>query len=138
MLTKSLKNKYSSLTLVEKFFSISVVTYLSWNLFYNFILLDSVFDLLLIKYAVKYASTVLNIFNFETESEVKNIKGASSCYNPSNPYEIQYVMKGGSFLCHDSYCASYRISARMGVSVGSGSDHTGFRTVATPEMLLNK
>ena len=73
-----------------------------------------------------------------TETQLKNLKGASSCYNPSNPYEIQYVIKGGSFLCHDSYCASYRISARMGVSVGSGSDHTGFRTVATPEMLLNK
>ena len=72
------------------------------------------------------------------ESELKNIKGASSCYNPSNPFEIQYVMKGGSFLCHDSYCASYRISARMGVSIDSGSDHTGFRTVVTPEMLLNK
>jgi len=72
------------------------------------------------------------------ETDLKNLKGASSCYNPSNPYEIQYVMKGGSFLCHDSYCASYRISARMGVSIGSGSDHTGFRTVATPEMLLNK
>ena len=67
MLTKSLKNKYSRLTLIEKFFSISVITYLSWNLFYNFILFDSVFDLLLIKYAVEYASTVLNIFNFETE-----------------------------------------------------------------------
>ena len=73
-----------------------------------------------------------------TETQLKNLKGASSCYNPSNPYEIQYVMKGGSFLCHDSYCASYRISARMGVSIDSGSDHTGFRTVATPEMLLNK
>jgi formylglycine-generating enzyme required for sulfatase activity len=47
-------------------------------------------------------------------------------------------MKGGSFLCHDSYCASYRISARMGVSIDSGSDHTGFRTIVTPEMLLNK
>ena len=73
-----------------------------------------------------------------TESELKNIKGASTCYNPSNPYEKQHVMKGGSFLCHDSYCASYRISARMGVSIDSGSDHTGFRTVVTPEMLLNK
>ncbi len=73
-----------------------------------------------------------------TESELKNIKGASTCYNPSNPYEKQYVMKGGSFLCHDSYCASYRISARMGVSIDSGSDHTGFRTVVTPDMLLNK
>ena len=65
----------------------------------------------------------------------KNPKGASSCYNPSNPYELQYIMKGGSFLCHDSYCASYRISARMGVSIGSASDHMGFRTVATLEML---
>ena len=73
-----------------------------------------------------------------SETELKNIKGATSCYNPSNPYETQYVMKGGSFLCHDSYCASYRISARMGVSIDSGSDHTGFRTVVTPEMLLNK
>ena len=73
-----------------------------------------------------------------TESELINIKGASTCYNPSNPFEKQYVMKGGSFLCHDSYCASYRISARMGVSIDSGSDHTGFRTVVTPEMLLNK
>ena len=81
----------------------------------------------------------LNYYSeISSETELKNLKGASSCYNPSNPYEIQYVMKGGSFLCHDSYCASYRISARMGVSIGSGSDHTGFRTVATPEMLLNK
>ena len=85
-----------------------------------------------------------DLFNVNYYSEISkkteliNLKGANSCYNPSNPYEIQYVMKGGSFLCHDSYCASYRISARMGVSVGSGSDHTGFRTVATPEMLLNK
>tara|TARA_X000001036_G_scaffold216094_1_gene202292 strand:- start:820 stop:1908 length:1089 start_codon:yes stop_codon:yes gene_type:complete len=71
-------------------------------------------------------------------NKISNPKGASSCYNPSNPYEVQYVMKGGSFLCHDSYCASYRISARMGVSIDSGSDHKGFRTVVTPEMLLNK
>ena len=27
-----------------------------------------------------------------TETELKNLKGAGSCYNPSNPYEIQYVM----------------------------------------------
>jgi len=26
----------------------------------------------------------------------------------------------------------------MGVSIDSGSDHVGFRTVVTPEMLLNK
>ena len=74
----------------------------------------------------------------DSSTELNNPKGASSCYNPSNPFETQHVMKGGSFLCHDSYCASYRISARMGVSIDSGSDHTGFRTIATVDMLLNK
>ena len=81
---------------------------------------------------VNYYSTL------NSETELKNLKGATTCYNPANRLETQYVMKGGSFLCHDSYCASFRISARMGVSVSSGSDHAGFRTVATPEMLLNK
>ena len=74
----------------------------------------------------------------DSSTELNNPNGASSCYNPSNPFETQHVMKGGSFLCHDSYCASYRISARMGVSIDSGSDHTGFRTIATVDMLLNK
>ena len=74
----------------------------------------------------------------DSSKKIIDPKGANSCYNPNNPYEIQYVMKGGSFLCHDSYCASYRISARMGVSIDSGSDHKGFRTIVTPEMLLNK
>ena len=36
---------------------------------------------------------------------------------------------------HVSYCASFRISARMGVSPDSSSDHMGFRTVVTPKML---
>jgi len=67
LLIKSLKNKYNNLSLIEKFFSISVVTFLSWSLFYNFILLDSPVDLLLIRYAVKCASAVLNLFNFETD-----------------------------------------------------------------------
>ena len=83
-------------------------------------------------------SDLFNINHYkelDLNESIKNPKGASSCYNPSNPYELQYIMKGGSFLCHDSYCASYRISSRMGVSIGSASDHMGFRTVATLEML---
>ena len=84
-------------------------------------------------------SDLFNINHYkelDLNESIKNPKGASSCYNPSNPYELQYIMKGGSFLCHDSYCASYRISSRMGVSIGSASDHMGFRTVATLEMLI--
>ncbi|WP_051605644.1 formylglycine-generating enzyme family protein [Polaribacter sp. Hel_I_88] len=67
-----------------------------------------------------------------------NPKGAEKSYSPSNPYQVEHVMKGGSFLCHESYCASFRISAKMGVAIDSGSDHVGFRTVATPEMLASK
>lgn len=73
----------------------------------------------------------------DVSNPIINPTGAKISYNPSNPYQEEYVMKGGSFLCHESYCASFRISARMGVSIDSGSDHTGFRTVATPEMALN-
>jgi len=66
---------------------------------------------------------------------LENPKGATKSYTPSNPYQIEYVMKGGSFLCHESYCASFRISAKMGMEPNSGSDHIGFRTVATKDML---
>ncbi len=66
-----------------------------------------------------------------------NPSGADKSYSPDNPYQKEHIIKGGSFLCHASYCASFRISARMGTSLDSGSDHVGFRTVATAEMLRN-
>ncbi|MCQ0110419.1 formylglycine-generating enzyme family protein [Zhouia amylolytica] len=67
--------------------------------------------------------------------EVKNPKGADQPFNPRNPYAKEKVIKGGSFLCNESYCASYRNSARMASTEDSGMEHLGFRTVATPEML---
>jgi formylglycine-generating enzyme required for sulfatase activity len=67
---------------------------------------------------------------------LKNPKGADKAYSPSNPYQQEHVIKGGSFLCNASYCASFRISAKMGMSPDSGSDHTGFRTVANADMLI--
>lgn len=39
------------------------------------------------------------------------------------------VSKGGSFLCHRSYCYRYRIAARIGVSPDSSAPHQGFRVV---------
>lgn len=60
---------------------------------------------------------------------VKNPKGAATPYNPSLPNAKEKIIKGGSFLCSESYCASYRISARMATSMDSGLEHLGFRTV---------
>ncbi|MEM8663023.1 MAG: SUMF1/EgtB/PvdO family nonheme iron enzyme [Pseudomonadota bacterium] len=39
------------------------------------------------------------------------------------------VSKGGSFLCHRSYCYRYRIAARSGSSPDSTTTHQGFRMV---------
>ena len=43
------------------------------------------------------------------------------------------VMRGGSFLCSDSYCRGYRVSARNSGAPDTGGPHIGFRTVMTPE-----
>lgn len=40
------------------------------------------------------------------------------------------VMKGGSYLCHASYCHRYRISARTANSPDTSTGHLGFRTVS--------
>ncbi|QCK14214.1 formylglycine-generating enzyme family protein [Mangrovivirga cuniculi] len=70
-----------------------------------------------------------------TSAVLSNPTGAKEYFDPDRPYEPVKVIKGGSFLCHSSYCASYRISARMPSSIDTGSDHLGFRTVVTPDML---
>lgn len=64
---------------------------------------------------------------------MKNPTGADKPYNSNNPYAQEKVIKGGSFLCSASYCASYRISARMATSLDSGLEHLGFRTVKSLE-----
>jgi formylglycine-generating enzyme len=40
------------------------------------------------------------------------------------------VMRGGSYLCHDSYCNRYRVAGRTSATPDSTTGHTGFRTAA--------
>ncbi|WP_119731735.1 formylglycine-generating enzyme family protein [Thermomonospora amylolytica] len=42
------------------------------------------------------------------------------------------VIRGGSFLCHDSYCNRYRVAARTHNTPDSTTAHTGFRCAADP------
>lgn len=51
------------------------------------------------------------------------------CYNPSNPFALEKVIKGGSFLCADDYCINYRPSARQSQAYDSGTSNIGFRCV---------
>jgi formylglycine-generating enzyme required for sulfatase activity len=40
------------------------------------------------------------------------------------------VLRGGSYLCHDSYCNRYRNAARSSNTPDSSMGNAGFRTVA--------
>jgi formylglycine-generating enzyme required for sulfatase activity len=42
------------------------------------------------------------------------------------------AMRGGSYLCHDSYCNRYRVAARTGATPDSASGNTGFRVARGP------
>lgn len=51
--------------------------------------------------------------------------------NPQGPtFGTGRVMRGGSYLCHDSYCNRYRVAARSSNTPESSSGNCGFRTVA--------
>ncbi|MGN6243288.1 MAG: formylglycine-generating enzyme family protein [Motilibacteraceae bacterium] len=50
--------------------------------------------------------------------------------DPVGPaYGLGRVMRGGSYLCHDSYCNRYRNAARTSNTPDSSSGNVGFRTV---------
>jgi formylglycine-generating enzyme len=53
-------------------------------------------------------------------------------YDPAQPqFRIpRKVIKGGSYLCADSYCLRYRPAARRPQMVDTGMSHIGFRCVA--------
>jgi formylglycine-generating enzyme required for sulfatase activity len=41
------------------------------------------------------------------------------------------TIRGGSYLCNDSYCRGYRVTARSPNARDTGASHIGFRTVMT-------
>ncbi|WP_250477977.1 MULTISPECIES: formylglycine-generating enzyme family protein [unclassified Caballeronia] len=61
---------------------------------------------------------------------VSNPSGPSSSYDPDNGPTAsapERVTRGGSFLCSETYCISYRTSARRGTDPMNGMSHLGFR-----------
>jgi formylglycine-generating enzyme required for sulfatase activity len=71
-----------------------------------------------------------NYYNeFEKVQTAINPKGPLKSYDPDEPLVAKRVMRGGSFLCNESYCSGYRASARMKSSPDSSMEHLGFRCV---------
>lgn len=44
-----------------------------------------------------------------------------------SPVQQVPVLRGGSYMCHDSYCKRYRTSARTAATADTSLGHTGFR-----------
>jgi formylglycine-generating enzyme required for sulfatase activity len=62
-------------------------------------------------------------------SGANNPQGPANSYDPDEPYTKKRVIRGGSFLCNDSYCSGYRVARRMKSTEDSGMEHLGFRCV---------
>ncbi len=78
----------------------------------------------------QWCSDLYNISHYakEKQSGVSvNPKGPASSYDPQEPYAVKHVHRGGSFLCHPSYCKGYRITARMKTCPDTSLNHLGFR-----------
>lgn len=56
---------------------------------------------------------------------------ASPRHDPQGPHDgTSRVMRGGSYLCHDSYCWRYRVDARSANTPDSTAGNIGFRVAA--------
>ena len=57
--------------------------------------------------------------------------GSGSRHDPPGPADGTHrVTRGGSYLCHESYCRRYRVSARQGSEPASSTGNIGFRVAA--------
>jgi formylglycine-generating enzyme required for sulfatase activity len=63
------------------------------------------------------------------KKDIVNPQGPKDSYDPEEPYITKRTQRGGSFLCEEKFCASYRPSGRMKASPDTGLIHTGFRCV---------
>ncbi len=66
-------------------------------------------------------------------SEIWDTSQRSDGYDPSQPGISVGTIKGGSFLCAQSYCYRFRPAARQAQDLAFGTSHTGFRLARTLE-----
>ncbi|WP_244465612.1 formylglycine-generating enzyme family protein [Devosia chinhatensis] len=85
--------------------------------------------------AMSFAPNALGLYNmagnvWEWTRDPYRIRSNSRRAKARNEQALLHqekVLKGGSFLCHISYCYRYRIAARMALSPDSATSNTGFR-----------
>jgi len=78
-------------------------------------------------YSAKYYFDLVGI-------QSNNPIGPEKTFEIYNPNATHKVVRGGSFLCNDSWCSGYRNARRMRLSPDSGMEHLGFRLVKDVNM----
>ncbi len=72
-----------------------------------------------------------NVWEWTADWFDSTFRDRDSRRNPTGPPKGEFrVQKGGSYLCHDSYCRRYRIAARQGNEPDSSAGNVGFRCAA--------
>ena len=60
---------------------------------------------------------------------VHDPKGPADSFDPQEPGAAKRVLRGGSYLCTDQYCARYLVGSRGKSEISSGTSNLGFRLV---------
>jgi len=84
--------------------------------------------------AISFAPNGYGLFNmvgnvWEWSADPFHLRSLKRTARGTAPHGPRKLMKGGSFLCHASYCHRYRIAARTGNTPDSATTHMGFRIV---------
>ncbi|MGH2543773.1 MAG: formylglycine-generating enzyme family protein, partial [Ardenticatenaceae bacterium] len=73
--------------------------------------------------------------DYYLRSPKRNPQGPKSSYDPIQEHIPKRVLRGGSFMCSDTYCIGYSVASRMKGDPMSPAFHTGFRCVVSADML---
>lgn len=65
----------------------------------------------------------------KADSIARNPEGPGDSLDPHEPCAAKRVLRGGSYLCTDQYCARYLVGSRGKSEVSSGASNLGFRLV---------